>query len=89
MPDEHQIAGESALAALVHEWADRAMTCAVAIMVDADPPRWVAKIEGPVGALGFGDTEQESLEDLRSGLPGWAAMKLELGATDSLLSNFT
>ena len=57
MPDEHQIAGKSALTALVHEWADRVMACAVATMVDADPPRWVAKIEGAVGALGFGDTE--------------------------------
>ena len=82
MPDEHQTAVKSAPAALVDEWADRAMACAAATMVDADPPRWVAKIEGAVGALGFGDTGQESLEDLRSGLPGWAAMKLELGATD-------
>lgn len=82
MPDERQTAVKSAPAALVDEWADRAMACAAATMVDADPPRWVAKIEGAVGALGFGDTEQESLEDLRSGLPGWAAMKLELGAVD-------
>ena len=82
MPDKRQTTVKSASAAIVHEWADRAMACAAATMVDAEPPRWVAKIEGAVGALGFGDTDQESLEDLRSGLPGWVAMKLEFGATD-------
>ena len=78
----HQAAAESAPDGLVEEWADRAMACAAATLVDADPPRWVASIEGAVGALGYGDTEQESLEDLRSGLPGWAALKLKLEATD-------
>ena len=67
---------------LLDEWADRAMAYAEANLVDDDPPRWVASIKGAVGALGYGDTEQESLEDLRSGLPGWAALKLELEATD-------
>lgn len=78
----HQAAAESAPVALLDEWADRVMAYAEATLVDAHPPRWVAGIEGAVGALGYGDTEQESLEDLRSGLPGWAAMKLDLGATD-------
>ena len=82
MPNPHQAAAESAPVALLDEWADRAMAYAVATLVDADPHRWVASIEGAAGALGYGDTEQESLEDLRSGLPGWAALKLELGASD-------
>lgn len=82
MLNPHQAAVENALVPLVEEWAERAMVYAAATLVDADPPRWVASIEGAIGALGYGDTEQESLEDLRSGLPGWAAMKLELGATD-------
>ena len=82
MPSPHQAAAESVPVALLDEWAGRAMAYAEVTLVDADPPRCVASIAGAAGALGYGDTEQESLEDLRSGLPGWATLKLELGASD-------
>lgn len=66
-------------AADVEAWADRAMSGAKADHTDVDPPAWVAETAIADGCMGFGRTEAEALADLRSALPGWAALGLEHG----------
>ena len=78
LPASLDSAGNS-LAALITEWTDRAMRSVSVECTDDDPPVWVARSEGAEGALGYGATEAEARADLRSALPEWAALGVELG----------
>lgn len=78
LPAPLDSAGNS-LAALITEWTDRAMRRVSVECTDDDPPVWVARSEGAEGALGYGATEAEARADLRSALPEWAALGVELG----------
>ena len=66
------------LAALITEWTNGAMRRVWVECTDDDPPVWVARSEGAEGALGYGSTEAEARADLRSALPEWAALGVEL-----------
>ena len=70
---------DNSLAVLITEWTDGAMRRVWVECTDDDPPVWVARSEGAEGALGYGSTEAEARADLRSALPEWAALGVELG----------
>ncbi len=62
------------------EWSDAAMSQAMVRAVG--PDEFVATVAGLQGALGYGGSEQEALESLRSGLADWVHVQLEHGVDD-------
>ncbi len=65
----------------VERWAKVAVSHAVVRTIN-DPAGVVATVAGIDGAWGFGQSEDEALEDLRSVLVDWASLKLEDGDDD-------
>lgn len=65
---------------LIAHWASAAMRHAYARPIEQD--EWVATVAGLRGALGYGTTETEALNDLRFALADWVHVKLEHGDTD-------
>ena len=65
----------------VERWAKVAVSHAVVRTIN-DPAGVVATVAGIDGAWGFGQSEDEALEDLRSVLVDWATLKLEDGDDD-------
>ena len=62
-------------------WADAAVSRAVVRGVD-DPDGCIATTIGIEGAWGFGGSEEEALDELRSVLIGWVCLKLHDGDDD-------
>ena len=65
----------------IARWAEVAVSHAATRRID-NPPGLIATVEGVEGAWGFGDTDDDALEDLESVLRDWAAMKLREGDKD-------
>ena len=66
---------------LIERWAEVAVSRATVRAIN-DPAGVVATVEGIDGAWGFGQSEDEALDDLRSVLVDWASLKLEDGDDD-------
>ncbi len=66
---------------LVERWAEAAVSHATVRTIN-DPAGLLATVAGIDGAWGFGQSEDEALEDLRSVLVDWASLKLEDGDDD-------
>lgn len=75
------IPGGSVLEKLLAQWAGAAVSHAVVRSID-DPAGLVATVVGIDGAWGFGNSPEEALEDLKSVLIDWAALKLADGDDD-------
>ena len=73
--------GGTALERLVERWAEVAVSYAIVRTID-DPAGLIATVAGIDGAWGFGQSEDEALDDLRSVLVDWASLKLEDGDDD-------
>lgn len=65
---------------LLAEWSDAAMPHAMVRAVG--PDEFVATVAGLQGALGYGSTEEEALDSLRSALADWVHVQLEHGGDD-------
>ncbi len=63
---------------LVERWAEDAVSHAIVRTID-DPAGLVATVAGIDGAWGFGQSEDEALDDLRSVLVDWASLTLQDG----------
>ena len=68
----------SARERLVERWVEAAVSQAIVRTID-DPAGLVATVAGIDGAWGFGQSEDEALDDLRSVLVDWASLKLQDG----------
>ena len=66
---------------LIELWAEVAVSHAMVRTIN-DPAGLVATVAGIDGAWGFGQSEDEALDDLRSVLVDWASLKLEDGDDD-------
>ena len=66
---------------LLAQWADAAVSHAVVRSIN-DPAGLAAAVVGIDGAWGFGSSPAEALDDLRSVLVDWAALKLADGDND-------
>ena len=75
------VPGGSVLEKLLAQWADAAVSHAVVRSID-DPAGLVAAVAGIDGAWGFGSSPEEALDDLKSVLIDWAALKLADGDDD-------
>ena len=73
--------GGTARERLIERWADLAVSHATVETID-DPDGLVAMVEGVDGAWGFGQSEDEAIDDLRSVLVDWTSLKLEDGDDD-------
>ena len=65
----------------VERWAKVAVSHAI-VRAISDPSGFIATVTGIDGAWGFGQSEDEALEDLRSVLVDWASLKLQDGDDD-------
>ena len=63
---------------LVERWAEAAVSHATVRTIN-DPAGLVATVAGIDGAWGFGQSEDEALDDLKSVLVDWASLKLQDG----------
>ena len=63
---------------LVEGWAEAAISHATVRTIN-DPAGLVATVAGIDGAWGFGQSEDEALDDLKSVLVDWASLKLQDG----------
>lgn len=75
------VPGGSVLEKLLAQWAGAAVSHAVVRSID-DPAGLVATVVGIDGAWGFGSSPEEALDDLKSVLIDWAALKLADGDDD-------
>ena len=73
--------GGAARERLIERWAEVAVSHAIVRTID-DPAGLIATVAGIDGAWGFGESEAEALDDLRSVLVDWASLKLEDGDDD-------
>ena len=71
----------SARERLVEGWAEEAVSHATVRTIN-DPAGLVATVAGIDGAWGFGQSEDQALDDLRSVLVDWASLKLQDGDDD-------
>jgi len=71
----------SARERLVEGWAEAAVSHATVRTIN-DPAGLVATVAGIDGAWGFGQSEDEALDDLKSVLVDWASLKLQDGDDD-------
>ena len=72
---------EAACEGSVERWAEATASHAMVRTID-DPIGLIAAVAGIDGAWGFGQSEDEALDDLRSVLVDWASLKLEDGDDD-------
>ncbi len=66
---------------LVERWANAAVSHATVRTIN-DPAGLLAAVAGIDGAWGFGQSEDEALDDLRTVLVDWASLKLADGDDD-------
>lgn len=66
---------------LIEQWAEIAVSHATVCDIN-DPVGMIAKVVGIKGALGFGHSEKEALDELKSVLIDWATLKLDDGDDD-------
>ncbi len=66
---------------LIDQWAEIAVSHAM-VRTTKDPAGLIATVAGIDGAWGFGQSEDEALDDLRSVLVDWVNLKLEDGDDD-------
>ena len=66
---------------MIERWAELAVSHAIVRAVN-DPTGHIATVAGIDGAWGFGQSEEEALDDLRSVLVDWASLELEDGDDD-------
>ena len=78
---DHRSDDRTAPEGLVEHWADKAVTQATVQTLN-DPAGHLATVAGIDGPWGFGQSEDEALDDLRSVLVDWASLKLEDGDDD-------
>ena len=78
---EPQADEEAARERSIEHWAEVAVSQAT-VQVIHDPAGLIATVAGIEGAWGFGQSEDEALDDLRSVLVDWASLKLEDGDDD-------
>ena len=72
---------EAATQMLIEQWAEIAVSHATVRDIK-DPVGMIAKVVGIKGALGFGHSEQEALDELKSVLIDWVTLKLDDGDDD-------
>ena len=65
---------------LLAQWSDAAMSQGMARAIGHE--EFVATVAGLQGALGYGSTEDEALDNLRSALADWVHVQLEHGGDD-------
>ena len=65
---------------LLAQWSDAAMSHAMVRSIGHE--EFVATVPGLQGALGYGSTEDEALDSLRSALADWVHVQLEHGGDD-------
>ena len=66
---------------LIERWAEIAVSHAIVHGIN-DPIGMIAKVIGIKGALGFGHSEKEALDELKSVLIDWVTLKLDDGDDD-------
>ena len=72
---------EDATQKLIEQWAEIAVSHATVRVIN-DPVGMIARVVGIKGALGFGHSEKEALDELKSVLIDWATLKLDDGDDD-------
>lgn len=72
---------EDATYTMIERWADVAVSHAIVHGIN-DPIGIIAKVVGIKGALGFGHSEKEALDELKSVLIDWVTLKLDDGDDD-------
>lgn len=72
---------EDATQKLIEQWAEIAVSHATVRGIN-DPAGVVARVVGVKGALGFGHSEKEALDELKSVLIDWVTLKLDDGDDD-------
>ena len=78
---KHPAEGGTLLEKLIDRWAEVAVSHSIVRTIN-DPAGLIATVAGIDGAWGFGQSEDEALDDLRSVLLDWASLKLEDGDDD-------
>ena len=72
---------EDATYTLIEQWAEIAVSHAMVRGIN-HPAGMIAKVVGIKGALGFGHSEKEALDELKSVLIDWVTLKLDDGDDD-------
>lgn len=72
---------EDATYTLIEQWAEIAVSRAMVRGIN-HPAGMIAKVVGIKGALGFGHSEKEALNELKSVLIDWVTLKLDDGDDD-------
>lgn len=72
---------EDAAQKLIEQWAEIAVSHAIVRGIN-DPVGMIARVVGIKGALGFGHSKQEALDELKSVLIDWVTLKLDDGDDD-------
>lgn len=72
---------DDATSILIEKWAEIAVSHATVRGIN-DPAGMVARVVGIKGALGFGHSEKEALDELKSVLIDWVTLKLDDGDDD-------